>query len=249
MKKSTWDEREETLDTLFAGRLKIFQKKSGYRFAIDALLLAHFSKPRPADRIIELGTGCGVIPLILTLQQKGAKVIGVEIQPSLADLARKNADLNHLSSRLEIWEKDLKDLIGGNQGGQFDLVISNPPYRKVGSGRINPLLEKAVARHEIKATLKDVLEAAHYLLKIKGRLTVIYPAGRAVDLIQEMRQLHLEPKKLQFVHSHLNDEACLVLAEAVKGGMVQAKVLPPFILYRSKGRYTPQAQALFRGEG
>jgi tRNA1Val (adenine37-N6)-methyltransferase len=245
MKKLSWNDPEETLDTLFEGRLKILQKKSGYRFSIDALLLAHFAEPRPMDRIIDLGTGCGIIPLILTFRRKAEKIVGVEIQPSLADLARRNAALNRLSSRIKVWEKDLRSLEGKSWKENFDLVLSNPPYRKVGAGRVNPHLEKALARHEFKATLQDVLRAAQYLLKEKGRFTMIYPASRAAELIQEMRQFHLEPKRLRFVHPHLKEEARLTMVEGFKEGRAQLRVLPPLFLYDSMGNYTPEAQELF----
>jgi tRNA1Val (adenine37-N6)-methyltransferase len=245
MKKLLWNEQEETLDTLFGGRLKIIQKKKGYRFSVDALLLAHFTPPSLKGRILDLGTGCGIVPLILIFHHKGLKVIGVEIQPSLADLARRNAALNRFSSRIEIWEKDLKALEREKGGGTFDVVFSNPPYRKVGSGRINPRQEEALARHEIKATLKDILQTAHHLLKEKGRLMMIYPASRAADLIQEMRKIHLEPKRVQFIHSHQKDEARLMLVEAIKEGRAQINVLPPLFLYDSANQYTPEAQELF----
>ncbi len=245
MKKLPWNEQEETLDTLFGGRLKIIQKKKGYRFSIDALLLAHFAPRDLKGRILDLGTGCGIVPLILIMRHKGLKVIGVEIQPSLADLARRNAALNRFSSHLEIWEQDFKSLEGENWRGTFEAVFSNPPYRQVGSGRINPRQEKALARHEIKATLKDVLQAAHHLLKEKGRLLMIYPASRGVDLIQELRRIHLEPKRVQFIHSHPKDEARLILVEAIKEGRAQIRVLPPLFLYDSAHRYTPEAQELF----
>ncbi len=245
MKKLSWNEQEETLDTLFGGRLKIIQKKKGYRFSIDALLLAHFIAPGLKGPILDLGTGCGILPLLLIFQQKAEKVIGVEIQPSLADLARRNAALNHLSSRIEIWEKDLRALNREILEGTFDMVLSNPPYRQIGSGRINPWPEKALARHEIQTTLKDILQTAHQLLKEKGRLNIIYPASRAADLIQEMRKFHLEPKRLQFIHPHQKDEARLMLVETIKEGRAQIKVLPPFILYDSANQYTPEAQELF----
>jgi tRNA1Val (adenine37-N6)-methyltransferase len=246
MKKLSWNEAEETLDSLFGGRLRILQKKSGYRFSIDALLLAHFADPHPKDRIIDLGTGCGIMPLIIAFRKKTGKIAGVEIQPSLADLARRNATLNRLSTRIKILEKDLRDLEGKNLGGIFDLVLSNPPYRRIGAGRVNPCPEKALARHEFKATLQDVLRAAQYLLGKKGRLAMIYPASRAAELIQEMRQFHLEPKRLQFVHSYPKEEARLVMVEGFKEGRAQVRVLPPLILYDSAGNYTPEAQELFR---
>ena len=246
MKKLSWNDQKETLDTLFEGRLKILQKKSGYRFSIDALLLAHFAEPHPMDRIMDLGTGCGIIPLILTFQKRAEKVIGVEIQSSLADLARRNATLNRLASRIKIWEKDFKKLEGKIWKGTFDLVLSNPPYRKMGTGRVNPRQEKALARHEFKATLQDVLRAAQYLLKEKGRLTMIYPASRAAELLEEMGKFHLEPKRLQFVHSYLRKEARLMLVESLKEGRAQVRVLPPLFLYDTAGNDTPEARGLFR---
>ncbi len=246
MKRLSWNEQTETLDTLFEGRLKILQKKRGYRFSIDALLLAHFADPGPKDRIIDLGTGCGILPLILLFRRKASRVIGVEIQPSLADLARRNAALNRFTSRIKILEKDWKDFKGEKIRGAFGLVLSNPPYRKVGSGRINPNQEKALARHEINATMGDLLRVANHLLKDRGRLTMIYPATSAADLIKEMAGFHLEPKRMQFVHSHEKDEARLVLVEALKEGRGQVRILPPFILFDSAGEYTPAGRELFR---
>ena len=246
MKKSLGSEPEETFDTLFEGRLKIRQKKEGYRFSIDALLLSHFAEPRPKDRVIDLGTGCGVIPLILIFKRKAETVIGVEVQPSLADLARQNVSLNRFSSKIEIWEKNFKELVKQSDRGTFDLVLSNPPYRKVGSGRINPLEEKALARHEILATLEDLLRTGHHLLKNKGRLCLIYPATRTADVFQLLRHFHLEPKRVQFVHSHPQDEASLLMVDALKEGKTQIKVLPPFVLYKPGGQYTPQAEDLIR---
>lgn len=245
MKKYPGNEKEETLDTLYAGQLKILQKKEGYRFAIDALLLASFVQAQPEEKVIDLGTGCGIIPLLLIHQQKVGKIIGVEIQPALVDLARRNVLLNNFSGQIEIWEKDYRELKGETWHQIFDLVIANPPYRQLGSGRLNPHPEKAIARHELKATLLDTLQVARHILKEKGRLALIYPARRLIDLLTELRQNRLEPKKLRFVHSRLKEEACLVLVEALKGGRVQTDVLPPFIIYAENGEYSAEARGLF----
>jgi len=245
MKKSPWNEAEETLDTLFEGRLKILQGKEGYRFSIDALLLAHFANPRPRDRIIDLGTGCGVVPLVLAFRRKAESVIGIELQPSLADLARRNVVLNGFSSRIEIREGNFKELVPEKNRGTFDLGVSNPRYRKVGSGRINPSKERALARHEILATLEDVLRTGHHLLKNKGRFCLIYPAARTADVFQLLRRFHLEPKRAQFVHSLPEDPASLLIVEALKEGKIQTQILPPFFIYQEKGEYTPQARELF----
>ncbi len=243
MRKSPRSNSEETFDTLFDGRIEIRQKKEGYRFSIDALLLAHFAELRPKGRVIDLGTGCGVIPLILVFRRKAETVIGVEIQPSLADLARQNVSRNRFSSQIEIREGDFRTL--AEEEGAFDSVLCNPPYRRIGSGRINPREEKALARHEINATLEEVLQTAYRLLKNKGRFYSIYPASRIADLFPGLRRFHLEPKRIQFVHSRAGEEARLVMVEALKEGKAQAKILPPFVLYQAGNRYTAQARKLF----
>ena len=244
MRKFPGSNPEETFGTLFGGRLEIRQNKKGYRFSIDALLLARFAEPRLTDRVIDLGTGCGVIPLILVFRRKAEAVVGVEVQPSLAALARQNVSLNQLAAQIEIREEDFRNLPG--KGGVFDCALCNPPYRRAGSGRVNPQEQKALARHEINATLEDVLRAAHHLLKNKGRFYSIYPATRTADLFQGLRRFHLEPKRVQFVHSRDREEARLVLVEALKEGKTQVKILPPFVLYNSAGRYTLQAEEVFR---
>jgi len=185
-----------------------------------------------------------VIPLILVFRRKAEAVVGVEVQPSLAALARQNVSLNQLAAQIEIREEDFRNLPG--KGGVFDCALCNPPYRRAGSGRVNPQEEKALARHEINATLEDVLRAAHHLLKNKGRFYSIYPATRTADLFQGLRRFHLEPKRVQFVHSRDREEARLVLVEALKEGKTQVKILPPFVLYDSEGRYTLQAEEVFR---
>jgi len=239
-------DREETLDTLFEGNLKIIQSKEGYRFSIDALLVAHFCSPRPKDRIMDLGTGCGVIPLILAHRRKDAEIIGVELQPPLAALARRNVALNGFSRRIQILEADLKDIRSAEKQEAFDLVLSNPPYYEVETGRINPQAEKAVARHEVYAKLEDLLLTASHILSKKGRLVMIFPASRASDLIRKLAQRRMEPKRLQFVHSRAKDAARFLLIEARKEGQPHVEISPPLFLYDDKGDYTPNAMEVFR---
>jgi tRNA1Val (adenine37-N6)-methyltransferase len=246
MRRSLTSDREETLDTLFDGNLKILQSKEGYRFSIDALLVAHFCSPRPKDRIVDLGTGCGIIPLILAYRTMNVEIIGVELQPSLASLARRNVALNGFTRRIQILEIDLKDLRSPENREAFDLVLSNPPYYEVGAGRMNPQAEKAVARHEVFTNLEDLLLSASHLLPEKGRLVMIYPASRASDLIQKLGQRRMEPKRLQFVHSRAKDAARFILIEARKEGQTQVEISPPLFLYDEKGDYTPEARQVFR---
>ena len=245
MRRSLTADREETLDTLFEGNLKIIQSKEGYRFSIDALLLAHFCSPRPKDRIMDLGTGCGIIPLILAHRMNGIEITGVELQPPLAALAKRNVALNGFSRRIQILEADLKEIRSAETQEAFDLVLSNPPYYEVGTGRMNPQPEKAGARHEVYAKLEDLILTASHLLPGKGRLAMIYPASRASVLIQKLAQRRMEPKRLQFVHSRTKEAARFILVEARKESQTHAAISAPLFLYDDKGDYTPEALDLF----
>ncbi len=218
---------DETLDTFFDGRLQIIQKKRGYRFSIDSILLSEFIKVKENEKVIDLGTGCGILPLILSQKAKKTSFIGVEIQKGLADCANKNVKLNQLQDRITILNLDFRDLKNIFPPATFDVVISNPPYRRYRTGRINPDMEKAIARHEIKGKLEDLISIASYLLKSKGRFYLIFPAIRMVDLLTAMRANKLEPKCLQIVYPRLNEDAKFVLSESFKESGVELRILPP----------------------
>jgi tRNA1Val (adenine37-N6)-methyltransferase len=205
----------------------VIQSRDGYRFSIDALLLADFSTIRKGDRVVDLGTGCGIISLLL-LRSRGAEwVVGLEIQEALAFQASRNARLNGLRDRMPVVRGDLRRL--PLEHGSFHAVVCNPPYRRARSGRINPDRERAVARHEILASLDDILRSARLLLREKGRVSLIYPAERLTDLLAGMRGLGLEPKRLQLVHPNVDAGAGLVLVEAARGGRPGVTVLPPIL--------------------
>ncbi len=224
---------DETLDTFLNGKLRILQKKRGHRFSLDAILLSQFVRIRKNETVIDLGTGCGILPLLLSYSTKAHSFVGVEIQEGLAECARKNVVLNHLDDRISVLRQDFRKLRGTFPPGSFDVVLSNPPYRRYRSGRINPSVEKAVARHEIKGTLEDLIGIASYLLPPKGRCYLIFPALRTVDLFVALREGKLEPKRLQFVHPHFEEEAKFILAESVKISGVELKILSPLILHAS----------------
>lgn len=221
---------DETLDTFFNGKLKIIQKKKGYRFSIDALLISEFVRLRKGERVIDLGTGCGILPLLLSQIGKAKSFVGVEIQEDLAECARKNVRLNHLESLISILHQDFRELKSIFPSGSFDVVISNPPYWKNRTGRLNPSIQKAIARHELKGTLEDLISIASYLLKHKGRIYLIFTAQRVVDLLVALRKENIEPKQLQLVYPHPKEEAKFVLVEAVKSSGIELKILPPLIL-------------------
>jgi tRNA1Val (adenine37-N6)-methyltransferase len=227
---------DETLDTFLGGRIQIIQQRKGYRFSIDAVLLSQFVKLRRDDKVIDLGTGCGILPLLLSQTTKALSFVGVEVQRGLAGLAARNVHLNQLESKISILHRDFRSLKKTFPPGSFDVVLSNPPYRKHLSGRTNPLAEKAIARHEIKGTLDDLISTASYLLPPKGRCYLIYPATRAVDLFSTLRGRNVEPKRVRWVHPHADEEANLILVEALKTSGVELKTLPPLILHEKPFR-------------
>ena len=222
---------DETLDTFFNGKLQIFQKKSGYRVSIDAILLSQFIKIRKNEKAIDLGTGCGILPLLLSHTTKAHSFVAVEIQKELTELAKKNVFLNVLGDRVSILYRDFRELKGIFPPGSFNVVFSNPPYRKYRTGRVNPTIEKAIARHEIKGTIEELISIASYLLPPKGRCYLIYPASRIVDLLLILRSNRLEPKRMQLVYPRLNGEAKFILIESIKASGVELKIMAPLILH------------------
>ena len=221
---------DESLDTFFDGTLHILQKKKGYRFSVDAILLSQFVTIRKNEKAIDLGTGCGILPLLLSQTTKAHSFVGVEIQKDLSELASRNVSLNRLSNRVTILRQDLKQLRSVFPPGAFHVVFSNPPYRKYRTGRVNPSMEKAVARHEIRGTLQELISIASYLLPAKGRLYLIYPASRTVDLLVALRGQTLEPKRLQYVYPRPGQEAKFILIESVKATGAEVKVMAPLII-------------------
>lgn len=221
---------DETLEPFFSGKLQIIQKKKGYRFSVDSILLSQFVKIRKNERVIDLGTGCGILPLLLSQTTKAHSFIGVEIQKGLVECAEKNVVLNHLENRISILKQDFRELKMTFPPGSFDVAISNPPYREFQTGRINPLMEKAIARHEIKGKLEDLISMASYLLPPKGRCYLIFPALRTVDLFVSLRNGKLEPKRIQFVYPRIGEEAKFILTESFKASGVELKIMRPLIL-------------------
>jgi tRNA1Val (adenine37-N6)-methyltransferase len=217
---------DERLDEFMDGRIRLIQPRKGYRFSVDAILLAQFVTVKPTDVIVDLGAGCGIISLLL-LQRPVRYVLALEVQRNLADQALRNASLNRVSDRMRVILADLRQIPFRKPFA--DLVVCNPPFRRPGSGRVNPDLQRAIARHEIMASLNDILNASRAALKPKGRLALIYPAGRLVDLVMRMRAFEIEPKRMRVVYPSMEEEAKLVLVEGLRGGKGGVKVFPPLI--------------------
>jgi tRNA1(Val) A37 N6-methylase TrmN6 len=238
----------ETLDAICRGELRLIQRRQGYRFSIDPILLAAFAANPRGKRAVDLGTGCGIMALLLA-RRGASQVIGVELQAALVQLALRNARLNRCDDRVQVAHVDLRALREALPAGAFDLVVSNPPYVAARAGNINPEPEKAVARHEICCSLSDVAHAARYLLSDGGTLSVVFPAARLVDLLGAISATGLVPRRMRLVHTIANRPARLVLVEAVKGGQVGLEAEPPLVLQDENGHYTPEADEILSAAG
>ena len=217
----------ESVDEFMNGRLKLIQSRTGYRFSIDAILLSEFVTIKKGDIVADLGVGCGIIPLILLLTRPVKYVFGLEIQDELTRQAFRNAALNGFSQSMGVIRGDIRypPVIYS----AADVVLCNPPYHRKDSGRVNPDMQRAIARHELLASLDDILSAARHILRPGGRLAMVYPAERMVDLMVKLRGAGMEPKRIRISYPGLKSEAKLALIEASRGGRAGMKILPPLM--------------------
>lgn len=222
----------ETIDTFLDGRLRIIQSRQGYRFSVDALLLAEFVSIKSEDFVVDLGAGCGIISLFLALKSEAGFIFGLELQEELASQARRNIMLNELEKKITIIQGDLRHLPVAP--GFAHVVVCNPPFRKEKSGRINPDSSKAIARHELAVSLDDIVAAGKALLKPGGRLALIYPADRLAEVFANMKIQDLEPKRLQIVFPDSASHAKLAMIEGRLQGKSGLKILPPIF---GQGRF------------
>lgn len=234
----------ERLDDLVRDGMRIIQRADEFCFSIDAVLLSHFVRLRKRDRIADLGTGTGVIPLLLSAF--GAKdVTAIERNPVMAELAERNVRGNHKEDVIHVVEADYCEARNYFPSGAFTSVVVNPPYREVGSGRLSAKEGVAAACHELTATLADVFAAAKYLLAYGGLLTMVHRADRLADLIAEGRAAGMEAKRIRFVYSHAGEEASRVLVEWKHGGRAGVHVEAPLIVHREDGSYTDEVLMIY----
>jgi tRNA1(Val) A37 N6-methylase TrmN6 len=238
-----------TDDTLFNGRLTCKQHRNGYRFSLDAVLLAHFLRPGAGARVLDLGCGCGVIGLILCHRHPDLRLTGLELQPALAELARNNALSNNFQDRFTVEQGDLRGIKKIMRPESYDMVVSNPPYHRTGSGRINREDECALARHELTADPYSVIAAAAFAVKNRGTAICIYPAERLAAVTAAMMKKRLVPKRLRPIYSYPEDDrAKLVMIEAVKNGGEGLRLLPPLYIYQySDGPYSAEVERMYAG--
>jgi len=219
----------------------ITQNDSGYRYSIEPFLLAHFSTLVPGHKVLDVGTGCGIIPLLMNFREP--ELTGIEIQDSAAEIAKKNVSKNQIP--IKIIKGNFLDGGSNLPPEQFDLIVSNPPYRKINSGRTNPNPEKAIARHELKLNLPTLLDKAKSLLKKGGHITLTYPPIRLLETMRELENRELFPSRIRFIHGHNNAEAKIFLVDAIKEKKRDLIVDSPLYVYNRDGSYTKEMQEIY----
>ncbi len=209
---------------------EIIQPEKGHLITTDTILLSNFIKIKKGDAVCELGCGSGLISILIGMEGKASRILGIEIQKELVETARKNIDLNRLQDSVEIIEGDIRDIKTITPPSIFDVVIANPPYIKKSMGRCSPDQRRSIARQETMGTLDKWIYAASYLLRSKGRAYFVFIPERLAEMIEELRKRRVEPKRLQFVHTHLERYAILFLLEGIKDGREGLSILPPRII-------------------
>lgn len=256
---STPNDRDETLDPFYHGRFRILQARKGYRFSVDAPLLADFVRPRPSDELLELGTGSGVISILLSIKPFG-RITAVEVQEGLAGLARRNVALNGLESRIEVVRADFRTW---EPGRRFDLIFSNPPYIRRATGFLSASAEKSAAKHELHGDITDILAKTKEWLAPGGRACFVFPEKRRPDLLAAAGECGLAVRRLRFVHPRAGEPANLFLVEMGLASETKAdgsdrkaipdrtgaapELMPRLVLFGSDGKYTADAEAVFAG--
>lgn len=236
----------ERIDDLECKGLKIIQNSQGFCYGIDSVLLSDFAKEiKRNDKVVDLGTGTGILGIILCGKTELSSVLGVEIQSEVADMAERSIKINNLEKKFTIINENIKNIKEKVMPEKFDVVVTNPPYKKINSGKINESEKKLISRHEITADLSDFIKTSFYLLKDNGILYMVHRTERLVDIMSELRNNKMEPKKIRFVYSNEDEESKLVLIKAVKNGKAFLKIEKPLYIYNKNGNYTDEILKIY----
>ena len=227
-----------------AGVITIIQPKKGHRFTLDSILLADFSRVKPKERVLEPGAGTGVISILLAKKHPRSLFYPVEIQPDLIDLCNENRVANDVERNVLTVERDIRRLYQSINPGGFDVVVTNPPYTRLGTGKKSPDPTRQMARQDLLGKIEFWLDLQKFL-KQGGRYNIVFPAARSAELLSLMRERAMEPKRLRFVHPKEQKPASLVLIEAVKQGGPGLEVLPPLIVHNHDGSYTREMRLIY----
>ena len=235
----------ERIDDLQRNHYRIIQDPERFCFGMDAVLLSGFAKAKEGDNVLDLGTGTGIIPILMEAKTRATHFTGLEIQSESADMAARSVKLNHLEEKIEIVTGDIKEAVSLFGAASFDVVTCNPPYMTEHHGLTNPKAPKAIARHELLCTLEDVISQAARLLKPGGNFYLVHRPFRLADIIVLLRQYKMEPKIMKMVYPFINKEPNMVLIEANRGGRARMSVEKPLIVYREPGVYTDEIYDIY----
>ena len=229
----------ERIDDLEFKNLKIIQNKNEFCFGIDSVLLSDFAKDMKSNSLVlDLGTGTGILPILLSKKTNNNKFIGIEIQKKISDMASRSVKLNNLENKIKIINEDINNLNNIYENNSFDVIITNPPYKKNNSGLKNKNEGKMISRHEIKCNLEDIIIASKNMLKDKGVLYMVHRPERIADICELLRKYKIEPKIIKFVYPKIDKEANLVLIKAIKNANKFLKIEKPLIVYNENEKYT-----------
>ena len=235
----------ERIDDLQRNHLRITQKTDGFCFGMDAVLLSGFPAVKPGERVLDLGTGTGIIPILLSAKTEGEHFTGLEIQEEIAGMAKRSVSMNGLEKKIEIVNGDIKEASRIFGAASFDVVTTNPPYMNDAHGLKNPTEVKAISRHEVLCTLEDVVREGAKVLKHGGRMYMVHRPHRLIEILNTMTKYRLEPKRMKLVHPFRDKEANMVLIEAVRGGGAWMKVEPPVVVYKEPGVYSEEIYDIY----
>ena len=235
----------ERIDDLQRNGYRIIQNPERFCFGMDAVLLSSFAKAKPGEKVLDLGTGNGIIPILMEAKTKGEKFFGLEIQEESADLARRSVALNGLEEKIGIVTGDMKEAVKIFGAASFHVITMNPPYMTGNHGLVNPEDAKAIARHEITCSLEEMISQASKVLKSKGRFYMVHRPFRLAEIMSLMVKYHLEPKRMRLVYPYVDKEPNMVLIEGLKGGNSRITVEPPLIVYEKPGVYTEELKRMY----
>ena len=235
----------ERLDDLQIGGYEIIQDPGRFCFGMDAVLLSAFAKVKTGEFVLDLGTGTGILPILLAAKTNGKHFTGLEIQPDSADMARRSVIHNQMEERVAIVEGDIKEASSIFGADSMDVITTNPPYMIGGHGLANPESAKAIARHEVLCTLDDILRESAKILKPKGRFYMVHRPFRLAEILNGMSRVGIEPKSMRLVHPYIDKEPNMVLVEGIRGAKPRMTIEPPLIVYEKDGTYTQEILRLY----
>ncbi len=240
----------ERIDDLEYKGLKIIQNKDGFCFGVDSVLLSDYAKNiKKNSKVIDIGTGTGIISILLCEKTKLSKIYGIEIQEDVAEMASRSSKLNNLQDKFEVINKNIKDIFDILNPHEYDVVVTNPPYKKVNTGVKSIENKQLISRHEVECTLEDIIEKSSKLLKDLGEFYMVHRAERLVDIMCLLRKYKLEPKNIRFVHSKENEKPNLILVRAVRSAKEFLKIDKPLIIYKENGEYTDEILEIYDKKG